>query len=65
MLDRGGAGDVDAQGRLADGGSGRGSIAGSTSTLAECVRWAVEVAGIPKVDALTAATTTPAAVLAS
>ena len=51
--------------RLADGGSGRGSIAGSTSTLAECVRWAVEVAGIPEADALAAATTTPAAVLAS
>ena len=40
--------------RLADGGSGRGSIAGSTSTLAGCVRWAVEVAGIPEADALTA-----------
>ncbi|MFW5470649.1 N-acetylglucosamine-6-phosphate deacetylase [Knoellia sp. CPCC 206435] len=51
--------------RLADGGSGRGSIAGSTSTLAECVRWAVEVAGVAEADALTAATTTPAAVLAS
>ena len=51
--------------RLADGGSGRGSIAGSTSTLADCVRWAVEVAGLPEADVLTAATTTPASVLAS
>ncbi|GGB78381.1 hypothetical protein N798_03085 [Knoellia flava TL1] len=49
--------------RLADGGSGRGSIAGSTSTLADCVRWAVEVAGVPEADVLTAATTTPASVL--
>lgn len=51
--------------RLADGGSGRGSIAGSTSTLADCVRWAVEVAGVPEADVLTAATTTPAAVLSA
>lgn len=51
--------------RLADGGSGRGSIAGSTSTLADCVRWAVEVAGLPEADVLTAATTTPASVLQS
>lgn len=36
-----------------------GSIAGSTSTLADCVRWAVEVAGLPEVDVRTAATTTP------
>lgn len=49
--------------RLADGGSGRGSIAGSTSTLAECVRWAIEVAGVPEADVLTAATTTPAGIL--
>lgn len=49
--------------RLADGGSGRGSIAGSTSTLADCVRWAVEVAGVPEADVLTAATTAPASIL--
>lgn len=36
-----------------------GAIAGSTSTLADCVRWAVEVAGLPEADVLTAATTTP------
>ena len=51
--------------RLADGGSGRGSIAGSTSTLADCVGWAVEVAGVPEADVLTAATTTPASVLST
>ncbi|EAQ00970.1 n-acetylglucosamine-6-phosphate deacetylase [Janibacter sp. HTCC2649] len=51
--------------RLADGGSGRGSIAGSTSTLADCVRWAIDVAGLPEADVLTAATTTPASILAS
>lgn len=50
--------------RLADGGSGRGSIAGSTSTLADCVRWAVDVVGLPEADVLTAASTTPATVLA-
>ncbi|KGN30799.1 hypothetical protein N802_06210 [Knoellia sinensis KCTC 19936] len=49
--------------RLADGGSGRGSIAGSTSTLADCVRWAIDVAGLSEADVLTAATTTPAGVL--
>ncbi|GGL45115.1 N-acetylglucosamine-6-phosphate deacetylase [Phycicoccus endophyticus] len=36
-----------------------GSIAGSTSTLADCVRWATEVAGLPEEDVRTAATTTP------
>lgn len=51
--------------RLADGGSGRGSIAGSTSTLADCVRWAVDVAGLPEADVLIAATTTPASVLSA
>lgn len=55
---------ADGVARLADGGSGRGSIAGSTSTLADCVRWAVEVAGLPEADVLTAASTTPASVLA-
>ncbi|WP_404386561.1 N-acetylglucosamine-6-phosphate deacetylase [Knoellia locipacati] len=51
--------------RLADGSSGRGSIAGSTSTLADCVRWAVEEAGLPEADVLTAATTTPASILSA
>lgn len=36
-----------------------GAIAGSTRTLADCVRWAVDVAGIAEADALTAATRTP------
>lgn len=40
-----------------------GSIAGSTTTLAECVRWAVEVAGVPEEDVRTAATSTPARAL--
>ena len=46
--------------RLTDGGS----IAGSTSTLADCVRWAVEVAGVPEADVARAATLTPARALA-
>lgn len=37
-----------------------GSIAGSTSTLADCVTWAVEVAGVGADDARRAATGTPA-----
>lgn len=37
-----------------------GSIAGSTSTLAGCVRWCLEVVGLPEDDVLTAATSTPA-----
>lgn len=53
----------DGTARLADGGSGRGSIAGSTSTLADCVRWATEVVGLPEADVLAAASTTPATVL--
>ncbi|MFN2320336.1 MAG: N-acetylglucosamine-6-phosphate deacetylase, partial [Dermatophilaceae bacterium] len=36
-----------------------GAIAGSTRTLADCVRWAVEVAGVAETHALTAATHTP------
>ncbi|PKW26955.1 N-acetylglucosamine-6-phosphate deacetylase [Phycicoccus duodecadis] len=36
-----------------------GSIAGGTSTLADCLRWAVDVAGVPDADAHLAATTTP------
>ena len=41
------------------------SAGGSTSTLADCVRWAVDVAGLPEADVLTAATTTPASVLSA
>ncbi|HET9022254.1 MAG TPA: amidohydrolase family protein [Ornithinibacter sp.] len=40
-----------------------GAIAGSTSTLADCVRWAVLEAGVDIVDAHRAATATPAAAL--
>ncbi len=40
-----------------------GAIAGSTSTLAECVRWAVDVAGVHEPEAVTAASTTPARAL--
>lgn len=40
-----------------------GAIAGSTSTLADCVRWAVEVARVPEADAVRAATSTPALAL--
>lgn len=36
-----------------------GSIAGSTSTLADCVRWAVDVAGVDEDAAAVAATRTP------
>ncbi|WP_193607525.1 N-acetylglucosamine-6-phosphate deacetylase [Nocardioides lijunqiniae] len=45
--------------RLAEGGA----IAGSTLTLAAAVRYAVQVAGLPLVDAVRAATSTPAALL--
>lgn len=52
---------------VVEGGTARttdtGSIAGSTSTLADCVRWAVEVAGLPADDVRTAATVTPARAL--
>ncbi|MGL5864311.1 MAG: N-acetylglucosamine-6-phosphate deacetylase [Dermatophilaceae bacterium] len=40
-----------------------GSIAGSTSTLADCVRWAIEVAGVNADDACRAASVTPARAL--
>ena len=40
-------------------GAGAGAIAGSTSTLADCLRWAVDVAGVTAADALTSATHTP------
>jgi N-acetylglucosamine-6-phosphate deacetylase len=52
---------------VVDGGTARttdtGAIAGSTSTLADCVRWAVDVAGVPEADAVRAATRTPALAL--
>ncbi len=40
-----------------------GSIAGSTSTLADCVRWVVEVAGVDPADAHRSASRTPARAL--
>ncbi|MGV9679605.1 N-acetylglucosamine-6-phosphate deacetylase [Nocardia sp. NPDC003482] len=40
-----------------------GSIAGGTSTLLRCLRWAVRECGVPLVDAVRAATATPAAAL--
>jgi len=40
-----------------------GAIAGSTSTLADCVRWAVEVAGVDRADAERSASITPARAL--
>lgn len=46
--------------RLRDGGV----IAGSVATLADCVAWAIEVAGVAAGDALHAATATPGGVLA-
>jgi N-acetylglucosamine-6-phosphate deacetylase len=39
--------------------AGGGSIAGSTSTLADCVRWCIDVAGLDETDVLTAASLTP------
>ncbi|WP_134740373.1 N-acetylglucosamine-6-phosphate deacetylase [Nocardioides sp. 503] len=45
--------------RLAEGGA----IAGSTLTLAAAVRYAVQVTGLPLVDAVRAATSTPAEML--
>ena len=51
--------------RLREGGemSERGAIAGSTATLAQCVRWAINVAGIDRTEVMRAATTTPTRVL--
>jgi N-acetylglucosamine-6-phosphate deacetylase len=43
--------------------SSTGAIAGSTATLADCVRWSVEVAGVAEDDARRASTTTPARAL--
>ncbi|MBP6995205.1 MAG: N-acetylglucosamine-6-phosphate deacetylase [Phycicoccus sp.] len=53
----------DGTARLVAPDGSTGSIAGSTSTLAACVAWAIEVAAIPAGDVLTAATVTPLAVL--
>lgn len=49
--------------RLADGGSGRGAIAGSTLTMDAAVRFAVREAGLPLLDVVHAASTAPARVL--
>ncbi|WP_181311975.1 N-acetylglucosamine-6-phosphate deacetylase [Nocardioides campestrisoli] len=48
----------DGEARLADG-----TIAGSTLTMAQAVRYAVQVAGVPLLVALRAATASPAAML--
>ncbi len=52
---------------VVEGGTARttdtGSIAGGTSTLADCVRWCIEVVGLPEEDVRTAASSTPARVL--
>lgn len=47
---------ADGTARLADGDS----IAGGVSTLLDVVRWCVQVAGVPLLDAVTAASLTPA-----
>jgi N-acetylglucosamine-6-phosphate deacetylase len=52
---------------VVEGGTARlsstGSIAGSTSTLADCVRWAVQVAGLSEAEVRRSATQTPARAL--
>lgn len=50
---------ADRTARLADGGS----IAGGVATLLDVVRWCVTAAGVPLVDAVTAASRTPARTL--
>jgi N-acetylglucosamine-6-phosphate deacetylase len=48
---------------VADGAArlaGSGAIAGSVAHLADCLRWAVQVAGIDLADAVRSATATPA-----
>jgi len=45
--------------RIVDPDGHAGAIAGSTSTVADCLRWAIEVAGIPASYAVPAATTSP------
>ncbi|MFC4372653.1 N-acetylglucosamine-6-phosphate deacetylase [Nocardia halotolerans] len=49
--------------RLATGDGTRGAIAGGTATLLDVLRWTVQHAGVPLVDAVIAATRTPARVL--
>ena len=51
---------ADRTARLADGGS----IAGGVATMLDVVRWCVAEAGIPLLDAVTAASVTPAQTLA-
>lgn len=43
--------------------AGADSIAGSTATLADCVRWCIDEVGLPEADVITAATQTPRAAL--
>lgn len=50
---------TDGTARLVEGGS----IAGGTSTVAQVVRWCVDVAGVTEVDALVAASRTPRRIL--
>lgn len=45
--------------RLRTASGAPGPIAGGTSTLADCVRWAIEVAGVPERAVLQAATDNP------
>ena len=45
--------------RIVTSDGSMGSIAGSTSTLAECVRWAAEVAAVPEEAVLRAGTDNP------
>jgi N-acetylglucosamine-6-phosphate deacetylase len=50
---------ADRTARLADGGS----IAGGVATLLDVVRWCIAEAGVPLLDAVTAASVTPAQTL--
>lgn len=50
---------TDGVARLQAADGSLGSIAGSTATLADCVRWASEVAGVSAGDVLVAASVTP------
>lgn len=54
---------VDGTARIRSADGSLGSIAGSTSTVADCVRWAIDVAGIPEEAVLRAATDNPARAL--
>ncbi len=49
----------DGTARLASADDNPGPIAGSTSTLADVVRWAIEIAGIEAADVIHSATSTP------